>query len=91
MFIISKRNFWVRRADGSFYRIKKDFVGEIPQDVYESSVIQGAMKGGLVAAPDSHRDAALYKAEEAAQEIADETDIRPDAKTKRRSANKEEA
>ena len=33
MFIVSKRNYQVRRADGSSYLIKKDFIGEIPEDV----------------------------------------------------------
>ena len=61
MFIISKRNFLVRRADGSPYRIKKDYIGEIPQDVFESSLIRGAIKGGLVAAPESHRDKELHR------------------------------
>ncbi len=31
MFIMSKHNYKVRRADGSFFDIKKDFVGEIPK------------------------------------------------------------
>lgn len=79
MFIMSKRTFLVKRADGSTYRVKKDFVGDIPQDVYESSVIQGAIKGGLVAAPGSHKDAALYQADEASQEKESAADIRPDA------------
>ena len=35
MFIIAKRNYLVRRADGSFYRIEKDYIGEIPEDVAE--------------------------------------------------------
>lgn len=78
MFIMSKRNFLVKRADGSTYRVKKDFVGDIPQDVYDSSVIQGAIQGGLVVTPSSHKDAALYQADEAAQEKEAAADIRPD-------------
>lgn len=80
MFIISKRNFRVRRLDGSFYFVKKDFVGEIPEDVFYSRLIQGAIKGGLVAAPESAKDKALYKADDEAAEKQDEADIRPDAK-----------
>lgn len=80
MFIISKRNFMVRRADGSPYFIKRDYVGEIPQDVYESALIQGAMKSGLVAAPASLRDKELYKADAESEEKAAVADIRPDAK-----------
>ncbi len=79
MFIISKRNFLVRRADGTPYLVKKDFVGEIPQDVFESSVIQGAIKGGLVAAPDSTKDRSLYAADATAAEKEADADIRPDA------------
>ena len=79
MFIISKRNFLVRRADGSPYRIKKDYIGEIPQDVYESALIQGAIKGGLVAAPESRSDKSLREAEKLAGQKEAETDIRPDA------------
>lgn len=78
MFIISKRNFLVRRADGSPYRIKKDYIGEIPQDVFESSLIQGAIRGGLVATPETHRDKELYKADAEAAVKADAADIRPD-------------
>ena len=85
MFIISKRNFLVRRADGSSYIVKKDYIGEIPQDVFESTVIQGALKGGLVAAPESHKDKALYEADVEAADRADAVDIRPDAKNKEKT------
>lgn len=89
MFIISKRNFLVRRADGSPYRIKKDYIGEIPQDVFESSLIQGAIKGGLVAAPESHRDKELHKADAEAEARADAADIRPDAGSKPEAESEE--
>ena len=85
MFTISKRNFLVRRADGSSYIVKKDYIGEIPQDVFESTVIQGALKGGLVAAPESHKDKALYEADMEAADKADAVDIRPDAKNKEKA------
>ncbi len=79
MFIISKRNFLVRRADGSSYIVKKDYIGEIPQDVFESTVIQGAIKGGLVATPKTHQDKELDKADAEAADKAESADIRPDA------------
>lgn len=82
MFIISKRNFLVRRADGSTYFIKKDFVGEIPQDVFESGIVQGALKGGFIAASANSADKDLQKAEENAAKTEAENDIRPDAKAK---------
>lgn len=80
MFIISKRNFLVRRADGSSFLIKKDFVGDIPDDVFESGLVQGAIKGGLIAAPESKKDKDIYKADEKADAKAADADIRPDAK-----------
>lgn len=30
MFIISKKNFRIRRADGSPFMIPRDYIGEIP-------------------------------------------------------------
>ena len=85
MFILSKRNFKVRRADGSSFLIKKDFIGDIPEDVFNSRLIQKAIKGGLVAAPESHKDKALYEADAEAADKADAVDIRPDAKNKEKT------
>lgn len=85
MFIVSKRNFLVRRADGSSYLVKRDFVGDIPQDVFESTVIQGAMKGGFVATPSTGKDKDLYQAEQKAQEKEEKCDLRPDAQAEKTS------
>lgn len=79
-FIISKRNFLVRRADGSSYMVKKDFMGDIPDDVFNSGIIQGAIKGGLVATTDTHKDAAINKAVETAAKKEKAADKRSDAK-----------
>ena len=79
MFIVAKRNYLVRRADGSFYRIEKDYIGEIPEDVAESELVQRAIVGGNIAVPGGIRDRELYKADDAAAEQAAEYDIRPDA------------
>lgn len=79
MFIIAKRNYLVRRADGSFYRIEKDYIGEIPEDVAESELVQRAIVGGNIAVPGGTKDKELYKADDAAAEQAAEYDIRPDA------------
>lgn len=79
MFIIAKRNFLVRRADGTSYLIYKDFIGDIPEDVFQSGIVQGAIKGGLIAAPQSTKDKDLYKADEEAEKKATEADIRPDS------------
>lgn len=79
MFIVSKRNYLVIRADGSAYRIKKDYIGEIPEDVAESDLVQRAIQGGNIAVPGRTKDRALYQADEAAEKLAAEHDIRPDA------------
>ena len=68
MFIVAKRNYLVRRADGSFYRIEKDYIGEIPEDVAESELVQRAIVGGNIAVPGGIRDRELYKADDAAAE-----------------------
>ena len=78
MFIVAKRNYLVRRADGSFYRIEKDYIGEIPEDVAESELVQRAIIGGNIAVPGGTKDKELYKADDTAAERAAEYDIRPD-------------
>ena len=45
MFIVSKRSYAVRLSDGSFYRIPKDFIGEIPEEVAESRLVAGEEAG----------------------------------------------
>lgn len=79
MFIISKRNFKIRRADGEVFRILKDYVGTIPDDVAGHPLIKSAIACGWIATPDTTADAALIKADTKAAEKAAETDIRPDA------------
>lgn len=79
MFIISKKNFLVRRADGSPYRILKNFIGEIPQDVAESGLVRRAMKSGDICAPEGTKDRQMEAADEAAREKAAAYDLRPDA------------
>lgn len=79
MFIVAKRNYLVRRADGSFYQIKKDYIGEIPDDVAKSELVQRAIIGGNIAVPGGTKDRELYKADDAAAERSVEYDIRPDA------------
>lgn len=79
MFIISKRNYRVRRADGSFYTIKKDFIGAIPEDVAESNLVQRAIRGGMICVPQGTGDLQLEEAGEEAAKKAAENDVRPDA------------
>lgn len=91
MFVVSKRNFLVRRADGTSYLVKKDCVGDIPDDVFSSRLIQGAMKTGLVIAVQSHKDKDLIAADEEAQEKQEAADIRPDAKASEEDQELEKA
>ena len=79
MFIISKRNYDVRRADGSLFSIKKDYIGEIPEDVARSRLVQRAIRGGMIAVPQGRADSQLERADAAAGERAAGNDIRPDA------------
>ena len=83
MFILSKRNFLVTRKDGSQYRIAKDFVGEIPEDVGQSWLVQQAIKGGWVATPEKASDAVLERSSEEADKISADFDKRPDKPKKR--------
>ena len=79
MFIISKRNYNVRRADGSLFLIKKDYIGEIPENVAASQLVQRAIRGGMIAIPQGKADAQLEQADAAAGEREERNDIRPDA------------
>ena len=89
MFIVSKRNYMVRRADDSAYLIPKDFIGEIPQDVAESDLVQRAIKGGTIAVPEGKKDKELMEADETAEELAVENDIRSDAEKPAKRTRKE--
>ena len=79
MFIVSKRNFKLRLADGAVYRIAKDFIGEIPFEVAAHPLIQNAIDSGWITAPAGHADKALYEADADAALKAAEADLRPDA------------
>lgn len=89
MFIVSKRNYMVRRADDSAYLIPKDFIGEIPQDVAESDLVQRAIEGGNIAVPEGKKDKELIEADETAEELVAENDIRPDAEKPAKRTRKE--
>ena len=84
MFILSTKTFLVPRADGTKYTIPKDFVGEIPEDVGETWLVQAAIKSGWIVSPTGRSDAALRASEAVAEEISAEGDKRPDAPKKRR-------
>lgn len=79
MFIIAKKNFRIRRADGSFFMIPKDYIGEIPRDVAAHWLVQAALADGSMATPRGRNDPALWQADAEAAARAADADIRPDA------------
>lgn len=83
MFIMSKRNFLVPRADGSRYMIRKDYIGDIPEDVAKSWLVQAAIKDGGIATPSSHLDGDLRASDAKAEDLSKEHDKRPDSPRKR--------
>ena len=80
MFITSKRNLLVKFPDGSEYKIARDFVGEIPDELAEVDLIKLAISDGTIVTPKSKEDEVIEAAVEAASEL--ENDIRPDAEKK---------
>ncbi len=90
MFIVSKRNYRVRRADGSSFFIAKDFIGDIPEDVAQSNLVQRAVRGGMIAVPEGAKDSQLEQADNKAEKRAAKKDIRPDAKGKAEGEGKAE-
>lgn len=71
MFISSKKNFLVRLDDGSTYRIRRDYIGNIPDKVAESYLVQMAIKGGDIVTPESHSDKAIETAMNAPVGVTD--------------------
>lgn len=84
MFILSTKTFLVPRADGTKYTIPKDFVGEIPEDVGNTWLVQAAIKCGWIATPAGRSDGDLRASDAKAGEISTEYDKRPDTPRKRR-------
>ena len=80
MFIVSKLYYDVRRPDGSLYKIRKDFIGDIPEDVADTRLVQRAIRAGMIFIPSGTADRQLEKADQEAAEKAAANDIRPDAK-----------
>lgn len=67
MFINSKARLSVRMDDGTVYIIPKDYIGEIPDKVGKSWLIQAAIKSGHVVVPEGKSDAALEAADKKAK------------------------
>ncbi len=69
MFINSKVKLLVKTGDEE-YVIPKDFIGEIPERIANSWLVQQAIKSGHVVAPEDKSDAALEKADKKAVRTA---------------------
>ena len=79
MFIVSKKNFIFRLPDGETYRLKKDFMGDVPDYLADLPLFKLAVQGGDIMTPATTAEKDIYKAEEKAAEAALNADIRPDA------------
>ena len=63
MFIHSSKKFMVRLPKSEPYFIAKGFVGEIPDEVAKSKIVQLAIKEGSISTPASKKDTDIEKAE----------------------------
>ena len=79
MFINSKINLLVRNGKKE-YKIKKDFIGDIPKWVADSWLVQMAIKSGDVVTPRAKTDKALEQADEKAE--AETEGVRKNKRTK---------
>jgi len=79
MFIVSKKNFIFRLPDGGTYRLKKDFMGDVPDYLADLPLFKLAVQGGDIMTPATTAEKDIYKAENKAAEAALQADIRPDA------------
>ena len=74
MFIASTKAYEARRADGASFFIPRGFVGEIPDWVAESLIVQLALKDGSITTPATKKDKAIDEAveESKAKNLADQ-------------------
>lgn len=68
MFIVSTKAFGVKLKSGSFYKIPRGFVGEVPAEVANSLIVKLAIKDGSISTPASKKDAVIEKAVEDSEE-----------------------
>lgn len=90
MFIVSKRNYRIRRADGSSFLIEKDFIGNIPDDVAQSSLVQRGIRAGMIFSPPGTKDKQIEQADHGAKDKAAKNDKRPDVKANEKQVDTEE-
>ena len=83
MFISSSKTFGVKRNNGELYRIPQGFVGEVPEDVGKSLIVQLAIKEGSIKTPASKKDKDIDKAlVEGAENVKKAQAEQEDAKAK---------
>lgn len=75
-FIISKRNFLIHRPGAEDYRIPKDYIGEIPEDVYSSHMVQKCIEAGTILVPASKADKDIQDAEDQAGSMKDQAEAK---------------
>ena len=59
MFIASKRNIIIPAGGNTYYHIPKDYIGEVPEWVAQTSYFAELVRDGKIEAPDSKQDAAI--------------------------------
>ena len=83
MFIVAKKSFGVRRADGTLYRIPNGFIGNIPEEIAKAPIVKLALKDGSIVKSESKKDAAIDKAvNDAAANVAKDQADKEDKKNK---------
>lgn len=90
MFISSSKTFAVLKKDGTYYKIPRGFVGDIPDEIAKSLIVQLAIKDGSIVTPKSKKDNAiedgLNKAEansKATQKAKEDAKAKEDSKVKK--------
>lgn len=69
MFINSKIKLAVTLPDGSVHRIPRGYIGDLPEAVAGSWIVQAAIKSGDIAVPGGSSDKALEKADAEAEAL----------------------
>ena len=90
MFIVSKRNFLIQIPGRAPYRIPKDYIGEIPDDIAAHWMVQAAICSGMISTPVGKKDNQLdtQKPAEDVPETDSENQDTAAGKKSRKSAEK---
>lgn len=80
MFIVSHKNLLINLEGGRTYSIRKEYIGDIPDEIASHPFVQKAIESGDIVTPAGHADKAIYQADAEAESL--KVDIRPDAQPK---------